>query len=200
MATAGIPCTSLGIYVAHLLSQQWLSRLFSIVMLLVAVRFLRTHPAHNTMHRTHTSARLYGRINPKTGKFNWNWPTAFLLGTMGSVTGFITGLLGVGGGFIIVPMLSHFTDAPLRSVIATSLLVIALTSSGSIVMTLAQGVSIPLAITLYFTGATALGMLIGRVIAQHIKVRTIQHGFGYLLILVAIGLFIKTIILIGPNL
>ncbi|MDI9680738.1 hypothetical protein QM334_28290, partial [Burkholderia cenocepacia] len=44
-----------------------------------------------------------GRINPDTGRLVWSWPVGIALASTGAVTGLMTGLLGVGGGFVIVP-------------------------------------------------------------------------------------------------
>ena len=63
-------------------------------------------------------------MNPDTGRLAWTPATAAALAGTGAVTGLMTGLLGVGGGFIIVPMLRKLTDVPMHGVVATSLMVI----------------------------------------------------------------------------
>ena len=109
MATVGVPFTLWGNRAAQLLPQRTLLVLFAAVMLLVAGRLLlqmRTLQVEDE----HDRLRL-GRLDPSTGRFAWTWSTAALLGSIGAVTSFLTGLLGVGGGFVIVPMLRRFTNA-----------------------------------------------------------------------------------------
>ncbi|ONW96508.1 hypothetical protein A8F02_11290, partial [Burkholderia cenocepacia] len=92
-----------------------------------------------------------GRINPDTGRLVWSWPVGIALASTGAVTGLMTGLLGVGGGFVIVPMLRKFTNVSMHGVVATSLMVIALVGTGGVLATLVSGTRAPLDVTLWFT-------------------------------------------------
>ena len=74
----------------------------------------------------------------------------------------MTGLLGVGGGFVIVPMLRRFTNVSMQGIVATSLHVIALVGLTGVVSALIHGASLPPGLTASFTAATACGMPVGR--------------------------------------
>lgn len=188
MAVAGVPITGVGIRVAQALPQRVLLALFSIVMLVVAARLLLQARSGGDDGKRET--RL-ARIDPATGRFQWNWSTALLLGAIGVATGFMTGLLGVGGGFVIVPMLRRFTNVSMHGIVATSLLVIALVGFGGVITSVAHGTTVPVALTVYFTLATALGMLAGRQASARLSARHVQMGFASVLVVVALGLLFK---------
>jgi uncharacterized protein len=189
MAAVGALFTPFGYSLAQVLPQRWLTALFALVMLVVALRLIRK--GHETMS---AHAHKLGSINPETGRFDWNLPTALLLGAIGAFTGFMTGLLGVGGGFVMVPMLRRFTNVSMHGIVATSLLVIALVGSAGVLTALRHGGLASTQVTLLFAAATALGMLLGRFLARHLAERYVQYGFATILVLVAGGLLLKSLV------
>ena len=84
--------------------------------------------------------------------------TALVLGLVGSVTGLMTGLLGVGGGFLIVPLMRRFTDLSMQGIVATSLFVITLVSGGGVVNAYLSGAHFPALETSCFVAAMITGM------------------------------------------
>jgi uncharacterized membrane protein YfcA len=107
-------------------------------------------------------------------------------------TGFLTGLFGVGGGFIIVPALVTVLGLPLRSAVATSLLVIALTSTAALAAHLATG-TIAWTLTLAFASAAAAGVLVGRRLRDRLPVRTLRSGFAVVLLAVAVLVSVENV-------
>jgi uncharacterized membrane protein YfcA len=191
MALAGIPFTSLGVRIAQLLSQRLLISLFAVVMLIVAFRLIRqTYAVRVDEHTILKEAPCH--VSPDNGRFQWTWITALLLGSVGALTGLMTGMLGVGGGFIIVPALRKLTDLSMHGIVATSLMVIALVGTGGVISAVAHGVQLPPETTAFFTMACAFGMLVGRGLVAHIPERIIQQTFSYVLIAIAIGLLFKS--------
>ncbi|OXH84034.1 hypothetical protein CA830_32870, partial [Burkholderia multivorans] len=93
--------------------------LFALTMLLVATRLLRQALRQPTAD-VQLSPLCVGRVNPDTGRLVWSWPVGLALASTGAVTGLMTGLLGVGGGFVIVPMLRKFTNVSMHGIVATS--------------------------------------------------------------------------------
>jgi hypothetical protein len=132
-----------------------------------------------------------GHINPNTGRLIWSWTTGVALAATGALTGLMTGLLGVGGGFIIVPMLRKLTNVSMHGIVATSLMVIALVGSGGVVVTVLHGAPLPLDLTLWFSVATAAGMVTGRLLSHRLSAQHVQVGFGGVLICVALGMMVK---------
>ncbi|BCQ57480.1 MULTISPECIES: sulfite exporter TauE/SafE family protein [Burkholderia] len=190
MAAAGVPATSLGVRAAQALPQRLLLALFAVVMLVVAARLWRQVRAGRAESVDH-SPLCVGHMNPDTGRLAWTPATAAALAGTGAVTGLMTGLLGVGGGFIIVPMLRKLTDVPMHGVVATSLMVIALVGTGGIASTIAHGTPVPVEVALWFSATTAAGMVAGRLASRRLAARHVQTGFAVVLTLVAAGLLAK---------
>ncbi|MGF6291740.1 sulfite exporter TauE/SafE family protein [Paraburkholderia youngii] len=190
MAAAGVPATAAGARLAHALPQRVLLALFAAVMLVVAFRLLRQTLARRGSGEPQSSMCV-AHVDPATGRFRWTWPTAAALAATGSLTGLMTGMLGVGGGFIIVPMMRKLTDVSMHGIVATSLMVIALVGSGGVLATATHGATLPLEVALWFTSATAAGMLSGRLASHHIAAHHVQFGFASILVCVALGLLVK---------
>lgn len=185
MTLAGMPMVAVGSFVAHRTSPALLTILFAGVMLVVAWRLLRS-PAI-TMNQTYPIA-----LDEQTGRFIWVLNTWLLFLGFGAITGFMTGLLAVGGGFILVPLLRQFSPLSMHSCIATSLLVVALVSTSGIVTAIMHGATLPFPFTLWFVFSMVTGMLIGRRLSHHLPASWVQKGFAGLLITVALGMAIHS--------
>jgi uncharacterized protein len=105
----------------------------------------------------------------------------------GLAVGILTGLVGVGGGFLIVPALVLLGRVPMKEAVGTSLLVIALKSAAGFVGYLGQ-VEIPWDALLAFTGAATLGILGGTFLVRFASPAALQRAFA--VFLVAMGMFI----------
>lgn len=189
MALLGAIVSPLGMWIAHKVSSVLLMTLFSLVMLVVAARMLlQVWKSANRPAPAPSSKQCV--INPATGKLHWNWKSSSILASVGSVSGLFTGMLGVGGGFLIVPALKHFSNINMHGIVATSLTVIALISISSVAGALASGAQIPSA-GWYFIVAAAGGMLAGRLIAPLLRERWLQTGFALITILVSLLLMAR---------
>lgn len=102
----------------------------------------------------------------------------------GTVVGFLTGLFGVGGGFVIVPALALVLRYPMPQAIGTSLVVIAVNTAMAFGARL--GGSIDWGTTLLFTVAATAGVGAGTRIADRIEPKTMQRAFAALLVAVAL--------------
>lgn len=185
MALAGALPAGYSVQLARQLPQQWLMLGFAVVLMYVAVRALQQARLGSDEE---AQATCWAQIDQQTGRFQWNWLTASVLAGIGVIAGCLTGLLGVGGGFVMVPMLRRFTNASLRAAIATSLLVVSIISSIGVVSAVWHGADLP-----WFALAFALTMVAGMISAQGWSQRLsnaqIQTIFGCLLLLVAGSLF-----------
>ncbi|MFZ6723053.1 sulfite exporter TauE/SafE family protein [Undibacterium sp. Ji49W] len=190
MAVAGSLPTLLGVQLAHRLSQQWLMLAFALILCAVAVRLvlqLRT-PDNADGPRS-----ALAHINSSTGRFEWSFKTGAVIASIGAVSGFMTGLLGVGGGFVIVPMLRHYTNASMHVAVATSLLVVSLVGSMGVGSALLSGASLPLTLSAFFVITTVGGMVAARRIAVRLPPHQVQIIFICLLACVAASLFYRVV-------
>ncbi len=105
----------------------------------------------------------------------------------GAVIGFLTGFLGVGGGFLLVPVLVLVLRLPMAAAVGTSLLVIALNSVAAVVARAGAG-GIDPAVVVPFTLAAVLGSLAGKRLADRLSGPVLARSFAGLLL--AVGLFV----------
>lgn len=110
----------------------------------------------------------------------------------GGLAGLLSGLLGVGGGFVVVPALQRYTDLPMKSAVATSLAVIALISLMGVVATVAGG-HMDWKVALPFSAGALAGMLGGGSLAVRLAGPQLQKGFALVSATVAIAMIAKAL-------
>ena len=189
MAILGALFSHLGITLAHIIPDLFLMTLFSAIMLLVAWRMFRR--ARQANLQPSASEQKPCVLNPDTGRLHWTWSCASTLAGIGAVTGLFAGMLGVGGGFIIVPAFKRYTNIDMHGIVATSLAVIALVSMSTVTGIVLHGTRIS-GTGWNFVGAAVAGMILGRLASPHIPSRLLQIGFSAIATLVAAIMLIKT--------
>ena len=102
----------------------------------------------------------------------------------GTVVGLVTGLVGAGGGFLVVPALVLLGGLSMKRAIGTSLLVIAMKSFAGFAG-FAGHVSIDYALTLGFVGAAVVGTLVGVSLARRIEASKLRKGFAIFVLVMA---------------
>ena len=185
MALAGIPFTALGISLGAAMDARLRSWLFVGLLAYVGIRHWRRLVAEQLPL---TTISLWQPLEARSGRIAWSWTSGAVVTAIGASTGLVTGLLGVGGGFIIVPLLQRFSNVSVQGIIATALMVIALVSGVGAWMALAHGEPLPLALSLYFVGACTVGMLAGRRMAKCMSPQHLQSGFAVLVFCVVAGM------------
>ncbi len=105
----------------------------------------------------------------------------------GLLIGAITGLLGAGGGFLIIPALVLISRLPMKIAVGSSLTIMALSSFFGFFSTLSH-YTINWAQLLTFTGIAVLGIFVGTAFSDKIPGLLLKKGFGWFVM--AIGLFI----------
>ncbi len=115
----------------------------------------------------------------------------------GLVVGIITGLVGVGGGFLIVPALVLLGGLTMRQAVATSLVVIALKSFSGFIKYLdvleQQSLSLDWSILLLVTGLGIAGSFAGSHFAKKVPQEKLKRGFGYFLILMGAYILVRSV-------
>lgn len=151
--------------------------LFGLLMLVAAgLMIYRAARAKPEISEDELAALQY--IKPAC-KYCWLW-----LMTEGIGVGILTGLVGVGGGFAIVPALVLLGNTPMRQAIGTSLLIIACNSVAGLLGYLGH-ISLDWTLTVSFTFLAGCGTVIGAYIAQFVSAKQLQQSFAYLLLAVA---------------
>jgi uncharacterized membrane protein YfcA len=132
------------------------------------------------------------KLDQSIGRLIWSVPCARSLIGAGAVAGFLSGLLGVGGGFIIVPALKKVTDLPMQSIVATSLGVLALISITGVTTAAVAG-HLNWSIGIPFAAGAIAGMVLGSLMAKKISGPRIQQIFSTFTFLISLSLLYKAI-------
>jgi uncharacterized protein len=104
--------------------------------------------------------------------------------------GMLTGLVGVGGGFLIVPALVLFAGLPMKQAVGSSLLVIALNSFVGFAGYLGQ-VQVPWGVLGGFTALAALGILVGTALVRFVSQAALKRAFSIFLVLMGAFILFK---------
>lgn len=105
-----------------------------------------------------------------------------LLALVALGVGIMTGLVGIGGGFLVVPALVLFAKVPMKTAVGTSLMVIAMNSAAGLAGYLGQ-LTIPWTFVGGFTAITVLGILAGTYFVRFISPKTLKQSFALFLLL-----------------
>ncbi|HEX8160056.1 MAG TPA: sulfite exporter TauE/SafE family protein [Solirubrobacteraceae bacterium] len=116
----------------------------------------------------------------------------------GSGVGVLTGFFGVGGGFLIVPVLTLWLGFSFRRAVASSLVIITLTGLAALASHLAAGAVVDVPVTVALSASTAAGALIGSMFAQRVPQAALGKAFAAVVGLLAIFLLVDTLLLSGP--
>ena len=106
----------------------------------------------------------------------------------GLVVGALTGFFGVGGGFLVVPLLALAMRFPLRRAIGTSLVIVGFVSLGGLAAHLWRGADLDAGLAAAMALGCAVGALAGARIGASLPQRTLGRGFA--LLLAAVGAYI----------
>ena len=162
--STGILGALAGAQLTHLVSPGVLLLLFAALMIVIALLMLGQRANHK----------------PKPGTV-CQWPRCAATG-MG--VGVLTGFLGVGGGFLIVPAMVIFGRLAMKTAIGTSLVVIAVNSFAGLAAHL-QRTSFDWSVAGLFTVVALIGMLIGTRLAHRISAQNLSRGFAWFVLTVA---------------
>lgn len=147
--------------------------LFAIMMLVAAVFMIRRSS------KPVVADDKLAFYPPPVCKYCWLW-----LMTEGLAVGVLTGLVGVGGGFAIVPALVLLGNIPMKQAIGTSLLIIVFNSVAGFLGYLGH-VALNWNLMLSFIVAASIGTIFGAYLAEFVPANRLQKSFGYFLLAVA---------------
>ncbi|MFF3731080.1 sulfite exporter TauE/SafE family protein [Streptomyces sp. NPDC002476] len=162
-AAAGIGPAMLGGALAGRLPEAVLTAAFAVIAAAAAVHMFRSRPSPE------------GATGARPGR----------AAAAGAGLGAVTGVLGVGGGFLAVPALVNVLGMRMRAAVGTSLLVITVNSLAALAMRAGTADGLDWAVIAPFTGAAILGAWDGRRLSAKLSGHTLQRVFALVLLAVA---------------
>ena len=117
----------------------------------------------------------------------------FIIIIEGFVVGILTGLVGAGGGFLIIPALVLFADLPMKRAVATSLMIISIKSLIGFLGDIGN-IEIDWEFLLMFSILSIIGIIIGIYLSNFIDGKKIKKAFGWFVLVMAIYIIIKEIL------
>lgn len=177
--------TFLGARVAAFMSGAAQLSLFAVVMLVAALFMYRDETrGRDGGSAIEPSATLAAPASPGSGMLAGLLPGRgmLLIGFEGLAVGVLTGIVGVGGGFLIVPALVLLGGVPMKVAIGTSLMVIALKSATGFAGYMDQ-VQVPWLPMLLFSSVAVAGILTGTRIVRHVPAAALRSAFPVFLVL-----------------
>ena len=189
-ALAGLVGTWAGSTLGPLVSARALMLSFCALLGAVAVFMVRSQ-----LRSSESSSHEAGAA--RDGKGSWTLATVCSVVALATLTGFLTGFFGVGGGFAIVPALHLALRYPMKRASATSLLVMVITAAfglasrtltGTLTITAEAGVMVAL-----FTAASMGGGIVGAKLTKRVSNRVLGLVFAALLVGVAASTLVATL-------
>lgn len=175
----GMAGTYLGAWLAQYVPGSAQLILFGCVVMLAAVTMLRSRPSSNSTE-PHPIRR-----------FSWK------IIAEGLAVGVLTGLVGVGGGFLIVPALVILVGLPMRIAVGTSLVVIAVNSLSGFVKYVDSLRDLNLSVDWWTVGVFIaigiVGSMTGRYLGQRLNQTMLRRIFAMLLVVVSVAVLGKEI-------
>jgi len=117
-----------------------------------------------------------------------------LAGVQGSVVGVLTGLVGAGGGFMIIPALVNLLRIPMKIAIGTSLVIICFNSLIGFVSSV-NHVEIEWKLLISITAVAVAGIIIGTQLSKKIDGKKLKPAFGWFILVMGIYIIAKEIFL-----
>lgn len=200
----GIIAAPVGKWVAGFTPENILLFGFSGLALLIAIKMYREaaqQPNLSTQTRTllttaHDDSDYICKLSPD-GQFHLRPRCLSGLIAGGLVVGFASGLFGVGGGFLIVPLLLYLGSIHISRAIATSLLVIFFISGSGFLSYLYIGSDVPINLLAILLISALVGMFLSRPIGTKLAGSTLQKTFSVFLIVVSMTSLAKKLLFSG---
>lgn len=192
LAISGALTAPLGKWLGMQINELWLIGSFSLLAAIIALRMwinAQKNPASALVVRAGNFADTPSpdhlcNLNP-TGQFELRPRCVSGLLVGGLVVGILSGLFGVGGGFLIVPLLLALSAVSMAQAVSTSLLIIALISSSGFISHLLLSETQHWQWLILVTAGGVIGMIIGQVISHKIANVLLQKLFAMSLLVVA---------------
>lgn len=177
---AGVPAALAGAVVNRLLDPGVVLVGFALLMVAAGLRMLRDQGTPG------------GDCALPGGGINWRACLPKAIGS-GLVVGLLTGLFGVGGGFLIIPALVLLLGLPMPAAVGTSLLIIVINSAAGFAAH-ASDATLDYGIAAAFTIAAVAGSLAASKIAARLPAEKLRRAFAYLVFAVAAFVIVQAVL------
>ena len=152
--------------------------LFAIVMILASISMIR--PSKNTA------------VADENIPMKYNYPLILI---EGAVVGLLTGLVGAGGGFLIIPALVLLARMPMKLAVGTSLFIIAAKSLIGFIGDLQGNQVIEWMLLIKFTVSAVIGIFAGILLSKKIPGEKLKTAFGWFVLIMAVYIILKETVL-----
>jgi uncharacterized membrane protein YfcA len=132
------------------------------------------------------------KVIEEESPISYNYPLIVL---EGSLIGVLTGLVGAGGGFLIIPALVLLAKMPMKKAVGTSLFIIAAKSLIGFTGDLKGSEIIDWKLLLLFTTASIIGIIIGILLAKKISGEKLKTSFGWFVLIMGLYIIVKELLL-----
>jgi len=189
LAAVGVPASLLGTYLNRLVDENVLLLAFAALMLVAAAGMLIRSGDDDGTDAPDRDVDRDVDSTPPRGAGKWARVRCSVKTTLPTIAaglgiGALTGFFGVGGGFVIVPVLVVALHVPMTAAVGTSLLVVALNSAVALAARAGQG-NVDWEVIAPFTAAAMIASLAGQRVADRLPGRLLTRAFAVLLVLVA---------------
>ena len=195
LGIGGVLGAPVGMWISQFLPSRLMLLIFSAIMVVVAATMWRRASGQEKEAAEYRDAVFIQQdtarqgatcsIHP-SGKLVLTSRCLLVIGAIGTATGIMSGIFGVGGGFIIVPALTMIVGLSIRRSVATSLLAIGLVSLAGVASGILAGRSLPIGTTSLFAAGGVAGLLAGIAIGARLPAAGIQKIFSGVIAVVAV--------------
>ncbi len=170
-----------GAQLARFLSGRTQLMIFAVVLAAAAITMFRNAQRQEPAVRAEATGERATAAGERAKRMPW-------LLVAGVATGTLTGIVGVGGGFMMVPALVILGGVPMKKAVGTSLLVIA-TNTATAYAGYHEVVDVPWNVVISFGLVTVVGIFVGAAFIRRVPQQVLKRAFALLLIAIALLIF-----------
>lgn len=193
LSLGGIPGTYLGVLLATVLTGSIQLAILAALMLLAAALILKSPPSPPSPTSSPPSIPSPAQSSqPSSTSLLTNTTSLIIVLIQGATLGLITGLVGVGGGFLIIPLLLLVRKLPMATAVGTSLVIISINSVTGLLKNLLSPNTPELnwQVIILFAIVGIISSQFGLYIAHRISQTFLKRTFAIFLIFMAISIFV----------
>ncbi|MDH5448529.1 MAG: sulfite exporter TauE/SafE family protein [Candidatus Bathyarchaeota archaeon] len=190
LATVTVPGAFLGAYLTAIIAKELLILIFALFILYVASRMIFSYSLSNfkllKSRKTGWTRRLVdseGKVFDYIADMKIGLPLSFFAGVS-------SGLLGIGGGALLVPILHFALSFPMHLAVATSVFIMIFTSLSGVVTHLSLG-NVQFGYALLLGVGVIFGAQMGAYVSRRVSSKNLQRIFGLVLVFVSLRMILK---------